>query len=158
VKPETLIRWHRKGFRLFWHWKSAATGRPCIPADVQRLIATMAAANRTWGEERIANELLLKLGLKVSPRTVRRYMRPRPRRPNPGTQAWRTFVRNHARCVLGGLTVPRVTSKAVRRVDRYITSLPRLALGSLPAGPRLGARSSLTFTSRLALAYHGAGP
>jgi putative transposase len=62
VKPETLIRWHRKGFRLFWRWKSRAPGRPAISVEVQRLIATMASANRTWGEERIANELLLKLG------------------------------------------------------------------------------------------------
>jgi putative transposase len=67
---------------------------------VQRLIATMAAANRTWGEERIANELLLKLGIRLSPRTVRRYMPSRPRHPKPGTQAWSTFVRNHARSVL----------------------------------------------------------
>jgi putative transposase len=66
---------------------------------VQRLIATMAAANRTWGEERIAHELLLKLGVRLSPRTVRRYMPSRPR-PRPGMQAWSTFVRNHARCVL----------------------------------------------------------
>jgi putative transposase len=100
VKPETLIRWHRKGFRLFWHWKSRAPGRPAISVDVRRLIATMASANRTWGEERIANELLLKLGIRLSPRTVRRYMPSRPRRPNPGTQAWSTFVRNHAREVL----------------------------------------------------------
>jgi transposase InsO family protein len=68
--------------------------------EVQRLIATMAASNRTWGEERIANELLVKLGIRVSPRTVRRYMPPRPPRPNPRTQAWSTFVQNHARCVL----------------------------------------------------------
>jgi len=60
----------------------------------------MAAANRTWGEERIANELLVKLGIRLSPRTVRRYMPSRPRRPRPGTQAWSTFVRNHARSVL----------------------------------------------------------
>ena len=100
VKPETLIRWHRQAFRLFWRWKSRTPGRPRIPADVQRLIATMAGANRTWGEERIANELLLKLGIRVSPRTVRRHMRSRPSRPIPGTQAWSTFVRNHARCVV----------------------------------------------------------
>jgi putative transposase len=99
VKPETLIRWHRKGFRLFWRWKSRAPGRPAIPVEVQQLIATMAASNRTWGEERIANELLVKLGIRVSPRTVRRYMPSRPR-PKPGTQAWSTFVRNHARSVL----------------------------------------------------------
>ena len=74
VKPDTLIRWHRKGFRLFWRWKSRAPGRPPLPADVQQLIAAMARANATWGEERIAAELRLKLGLCVSPRTVRRYM------------------------------------------------------------------------------------
>src|SRR4051812_33647678 len=60
----------------------------------------MAAANRTWGEERIANELLLKLGIRLSPRTVRRYMPSRPRRPKPETQAWSTFVRNHASSIL----------------------------------------------------------
>ena len=58
VKPETLVRWHRKGFRLFWKWKSRSSGRPKIPADVRRLIAEMAMNNPTWGEERIANELL----------------------------------------------------------------------------------------------------
>jgi len=100
VKPETLIRWHRKGFRLFWRWKSRAAGRPPIPTDLQQLIATMAAANRTWGEERIAAELLVKLGIRVSPRTVRRYMPARPPRARQRTQAWSTFVRNHARAVL----------------------------------------------------------
>jgi transposase InsO family protein len=100
VKPETLIRWHRKGFRLFWRWKSRSPGRPAIPIEVQRLIAIMAASNRTWGEERIANELMLKLGIRLSPRTVRRYMPSRPRHPKQGTHAWRTFVRIHARCVL----------------------------------------------------------
>jgi putative transposase len=74
VKPETLIRWHRKGFRLFWRWKSMPRGRPRLPADVRQLIAQMAAATCTWGEERIASELLVKLGIRVSPRTVRRYM------------------------------------------------------------------------------------
>jgi hypothetical protein len=63
VKAETLIRWHRKGFRLFWQWKSRAPRRPAISVEAQRLIATMASANRTWGQERIANELLLKLGI-----------------------------------------------------------------------------------------------
>ncbi len=100
VKPETLIHWHRKGFRLFWRWKSRAPGRPPIPVDLRQLIVTMAAANRTWGEERIADELLVKLGIRVSPRTVRRYMRARPPGGKRGTQAWSTFVRNHARSVL----------------------------------------------------------
>src|SRR3990167_7353645 len=51
VKPDTLIRWHRKGFRLFWRWKSRAPGRPPVPVDLQQLIASMARANATWGEE-----------------------------------------------------------------------------------------------------------
>ena len=55
VKPDTLLRWHRKGFWLFWRWKSKRPGRPPIPTELQELIATMAAANRTWGEERITN-------------------------------------------------------------------------------------------------------
>jgi len=101
VKPETLIRWHRKGFRLFWNWKSRAPGRPPLPLDVQRLIAVMARANPMWGEERIAAELQLKLGLCVSPRTVRRYM-PRSGRPRHGvsSQQWSSFVRNHAEAIL----------------------------------------------------------
>src|SRR6266851_10325183 len=101
VKPDTLIRRHRKGFQLFWRWKSVPRGRPRLPADLQRLIAEMAAANRTWGEERIASELLLKLGIRVSPRTVRRYMPSGSgSKRGPGSQAWSTFVRNHARSVL----------------------------------------------------------
>ncbi len=74
VKPDTLIRWHRKGFRLFWQWKSRPKGRPPVPVDLQKLIMQMATSNVTWGEERIAHELLVKLGIRVSPRTVRKYM------------------------------------------------------------------------------------
>jgi putative transposase len=101
VKPETLIRWHRQGFRLFWRWRSRPPGRPPLPVEVRQLIAAMARANARWGEERIAAELRLKLGLCVSPRTVRRYMRqggrPGDRRP---FQRWSTFVRNHASAML----------------------------------------------------------
>jgi putative transposase len=100
VKPDTLIRWHRKGFQLWWRWKSRAPGRPRIPSDLRQLIARMAAANGTWGEERIAAELRVKLGIRVSPRTVRRYLRARPPRATQGLQAWATFVRNHSRSVL----------------------------------------------------------
>ena len=59
VKPDTLIRWHRKGFRLFWRWKSKPMGRPRLPKDLRQLIRQMAVENVTWGEERIANELTL---------------------------------------------------------------------------------------------------
>jgi transposase InsO family protein len=101
VKPETLIRWHRKGFRLFWRWKSKPSGRPPLPANIRELIRTMAADNIGWGEERIANELSLKLGIRVSPRTVGKYMQRQrnSRTPDPG-QRWLTFVRNHADAIV----------------------------------------------------------
>ena len=97
IKPDTLIRWHRKGFRLFWRWKSKPTGRPRLPKELRQLIREMAAANATWGQERIANELKLKLGIRVSPRTVGKYLRVDApvRTPDP-KQRWLTFVRNHA--------------------------------------------------------------
>jgi len=102
VGPRTLIAWHRKGFGLFWHWKSEAGRRP-IPVELQRLIQTMARENASWGEERIANELLLKLGLRVSPRTVRKYMPklPAARASGPrGDQRWTTFLKNHAPVII----------------------------------------------------------
>jgi putative transposase len=100
VQPDTLIRWHREGWRLLWRWKSRP-GRPPIPRELQRLIVSMAQANPSWGEERIANELRLKLGLTVSPRTVGRYLRAlRPRRGGRRSQRWATFVRNHAHAVV----------------------------------------------------------
>jgi len=99
VKPDTLIRWHRKGFRLFWKWKSRSRGRPRVPVNLRKIIAEMAASNPTWGEERIANELLLKIGIQISPRTVRRYMPKDPKRPVP-SQRWMTFVRNHAKAII----------------------------------------------------------
>jgi putative transposase len=101
VKPDTFIRWHRKGFRLFWRWKSKLRGRPRVPAELRRLIMEMAHENPTWGEERIAAELLLKLGVRVSPRTVRRYMpEDTGSRRGPSSQRWMTFVRNHAQGIL----------------------------------------------------------
>ncbi|HKW32264.1 MAG TPA: helix-turn-helix domain-containing protein, partial [Candidatus Acidoferrum sp.] len=70
VKPETLIGWHRRAFQLFWRWKSRG-GRPRLPKDLRLLIVEMVRENPTWGEARIAAELALKLGIRVSPRTVR---------------------------------------------------------------------------------------
>jgi putative transposase len=99
VQPETLIRWHRAGFRLWWRWKSRP-GRPPIPKELRELVRRMARENPVWGQERIANELLLKLGLRVSPRTVGKYMpRPAPGLPR-GDQRWSTFLRNHARGII----------------------------------------------------------
>jgi putative transposase len=70
VKPDTLVRWHRIGFRLFWRHKSRHTGRPPLPKNLRALVVTMARENPSWGEGRIADELSLKLGLYVDPRTV----------------------------------------------------------------------------------------
>ena len=102
VTPQTFTRWHRQGFRWFWRRKSKP-GRPALPKDLQALIRRMALENPTWGQERIANELLLKLGLKVSPRTVRKYM---PDHCVKGlgkripSQRWSTFIRNDAKGIV----------------------------------------------------------
>ncbi len=101
VKPEAFLGWHRKSFRLLWRWKSRPRGRPQVPRNIQELIFRMAEKNPTWGEERIASELLLKLGIRVSARTVRRYM---PIDTGSGkrvpSQRWMTFVRNHSQAIL----------------------------------------------------------
>ena len=138
VQPDTLIRWHRQGWRLLWRRKSRP-GRPPIPRELQRLIVSMAQANSTWGEERIASELLLKLGLAVSPRTVGRYIRSlRPRHGGRRSQRWATFVRNHAHAVVACDFFTTVTVRfrvlyvfvvlevGTRRILRWnVTSIPR---------------------------------
>ena len=77
VQPQTMIRWYRAGWRLFWRWK-CRPGRPRIPVELRALIRRMARENPAWGEERIANELLVKLGIRVSPRTIRKYVPKQP--------------------------------------------------------------------------------
>jgi transposase InsO family protein len=99
VQPATMIRWHRAGWRLLWRVKSRR-GRPPIPEELRALIRRIAIENRPWGEERIANELLLKLGIRVSPRTVRKYMPKRPRGHPRGDQRWSTFLKNHAAAIV----------------------------------------------------------
>ena len=92
VKPETVLAWHRRGFRLYWTWKSRRRlGRPGVPRDVRHLIRTMAEANPLWGAPRIHGELL-KLGVNVSQATVAKYM---PRHRRPPSQTWRAFLTNH---------------------------------------------------------------
>src|SRR5260370_1886970 len=91
VKADRLLRWHRKGFRLFWRRKSQPTGRPRLAGDLRDLIRKMAAENPIWGEERIANELKMKLGIRVSPRTVGKYLNNGgPRREPDPKQRWLT--------------------------------------------------------------------
>ena len=102
VKPETLIGWHRRGFKLFWKWKSRV-GRPRLPEKFRKLITRMALENPAWGQARVAAELSLKLGIYVSPRTVRAYWPPEsgPRGPHrTSSQHWKMFVRNHAQSIV----------------------------------------------------------
>ena len=102
VKPETLIGWHRRGFKLFWKWKSQV-GRPRLPENIRKLIVRMALENPTWGQARVAAELSVKLGIYVSPRTVRAYWPPEPEWRGPrrtSSQHGRTFVRNHAQSIV----------------------------------------------------------
>ncbi len=96
VKPETLLRWHRAGFRLFWRRRCRSSGprEPRLAPDVIALIQRIAAENRLWGAERIRGELL-KLGIRIAKRTVQRYLRgARPSSPGRG-QSWATFLRSH---------------------------------------------------------------
>ena len=96
VQPETVLRWHRDGWRLLWKRKSRSRAHePKLPAETIRLIKQIAADNRLWGAERIQGELL-KLGSTVAKRTVQRYLR-QGRSPSPHGQTWSTFLRNHAK-------------------------------------------------------------
>jgi hypothetical protein len=107
------VRWHRQGWRLFWRWKSRSRGgRPHLSPEVRDLIATMSRANRLWGTERIRGELL-KLGIVVSNRSIRRYRWRGPRRAP--SQTWRTFLSNHAYDLWAAdlLTVPTLTFKTL---------------------------------------------
>ena len=95
VQPETLLRWHRQGFRLYWKYKSrAAAPKPKIAAETVALIKQMARDNRLWGAERIRGELL-KLGIHVCKRTIQKYLG-HERTPHSRGQSWATFLRNHA--------------------------------------------------------------
>jgi len=98
VKRDTFTRWHRIGFRLFWRHKSRHAGRPPLPTNLRALVVTMARENPSWGEGQIADELSLKLGLFVDPRTVGKYLKGgRPRQPSG--QRWATFILNHASAI-----------------------------------------------------------
>ena len=110
VKPETVMAWHRRGFRFVWTWKSRRrTGRPTAPADLRALIRTMSQTNPFWGAPRIHGELL-KLGMDVSQATVAKYM---VRRRQPPSQTWRTFLGNHIGQVMAAdfFVVPTATCR-----------------------------------------------
>jgi putative transposase len=108
VQPATVLAWHRRGFRLFWTWKSRhRSGRPAVSPDVRALIREMSTANPLWGAPRIHGELR-KLGISVSESTVAKYLR---RHPRPPSQTWRTFLANHASQIMAAdlFVVPTVT-------------------------------------------------
>jgi transposase InsO family protein len=93
IRPDTVIRWHRAGFRAYWRWRSRPRGgRPRTHPDIRQLIRDMSIANPLWGAPRIHGELL-KLGIDVGQTTVAKYMAKHRRPPSPG---WRTFLHNHA--------------------------------------------------------------
>src|SRR3979409_1065871 len=93
VKPDTIVRWHRAGFRSYWRWASRPRGgRPTVPLEIRRLIREMSIANPLWGAPRIHGELL-KLGIDIGQTSVAKYMA-KPRRPP--SQGWKTFLNNHA--------------------------------------------------------------
>jgi putative transposase len=95
VQPDTVVRWHRRGFRLYWRWKSRARGRPKVSREIRNLIRRMSQENRLWGAPRIQAELAL-LGHDVAESTVAKYMV--HRRPGPPSQTWRSFLANHMNC------------------------------------------------------------
>jgi len=97
IKPQTILRWHRSGYRLFWRFKTKRKRRkPRVSPEIVLLIRQMAQENRLWGAERIRGELL-KLGIRVSKRTIQKHMRSvRKKSPSSG-QRWTTFIRNHVR-------------------------------------------------------------
>ncbi len=108
VQPDTVVRWHRRGFKLFWRWKSRARpGRPKIEAEIRELIRRMSRENPGWGVPRIQSELAL-LGHAVCEATVRKY---RVRKRNPPSQTWRTFLDNHLTDIVAVdfFTVPTAT-------------------------------------------------
>jgi putative transposase len=112
VQPETVIRWHREGFRLYWRWKSRGRrrGRPRISKEIRDLIRQMSEANPLWGAPRIHGELL-KLGIDIGQASVSNYI---PRSRKPPSRSWRTFE-NHAAEIasIGFFTVPTATFRVL---------------------------------------------
>jgi transposase InsO family protein len=110
VKAETVVGWHRAGFRLYWRWRSRArSGRPKITAEIRQLIRRLAQENADWGAPKIHAELL-KLGFQISERTVARYLRPVGRSGDAGKR-WQAFLQNHREVIVAFdfFTVPTLT-------------------------------------------------
>ncbi len=118
VKPETVIRWHRRGFRAYWRWKSSRVGgRPRIDREIREFIRRMTKENPLWGAPRIHGELLM-LGIEVAQSTVAMYM---TKRYGPPSQGWKTFLRNHA---------AGIASRAFRGANDLVQAAIRLGHSS----------------------------
>jgi hypothetical protein len=157
VRPDTVVRWHRVGFRCYWRFKSRRRrGHPGMPAEIRQLIREMSIANPLWGAPRIHGELL-KLGIDVGQTSVAKYM---ARRRGPPSQGWKTFLRNHADGIaaMDLFVVPTLSVRAFRlkvaasrvetacrRFEPFASEKETNGLGS--STPRLDDRS-LTFSHR----------
>jgi transposase InsO family protein len=108
VQPDTVVRWHRRGFKVYWRWKSRNRGRPKIDPEIRDLIQRMSQENQLWGAPRVQAELAL-LGHEVAESTVAKYMVRRP--PGPPSQTWRSFLKNHMNCTAACdfFVVPTIT-------------------------------------------------
>jgi putative transposase len=112
VKPETVIKWHREGFRLYWRWKSSAPiGRPPIDKEIRELIRRISRENPLWGAPRIQSEMRL-LGFNVTEKTVAKY---RVKRAKPPSQTWKTFLANHANQIaaVDFFTIPTINFRVL---------------------------------------------
>ena len=121
-QPETVIRWHRAGFRMLWRWKSRSRpGRPKVASEIRQLIHEMSLANPLWGAPRIHGELL-KLGIDVGQTSVAKYMAKRRR---PPSQGWKTFLRNHADGIVAMdlFVVPTLIISAALRLADHAAEL-----------------------------------
>ena len=111
VKPETVVQWHRRGFRYYWRLKSRTkqAGRTPITPELQQLIFRIASENPTWGAPRIHGELLM-LGFDLGERTISRWLQRRPRKPDPARR-WLAFLRNHREAIaaMDFFTIPTIT-------------------------------------------------
>jgi len=159
LKPETVMEWHRVGFRSFWRWKSRRRGgRPTVPPEIRKLIREMSIANPLWGAPRIHGELL-KLGIDVGQTSVAKYM---VKRRGPPSQGWKTFLHNHADGIaaMDMFVVPTISFRLLygllimghgrRQIFGLVSPRIRLQNGSQiksrkhAAGNRLPAISSVT--------------
>src|ERR1700732_1412274 len=148
MRPETLVRWHRAGFRRYWRWKSRRRGgRPPVETELRALIRQMSTENLLWGAPRIHGELL-KLGFSVAQSSVAKYM---VKRRGPPSQEWRTFLRNHAPDIaaMDLFVVPTIGFKllygfVIIRLDRR--DLVWIGVTTNPTAERVARRITADFT------------